>query len=125
MLQGFSFNVKEILVDGDSEFVGDFEQACQHNNIKLLVVPTRRHKVNGNVERNNRTIREEYFLPNYNNLKTDISSLKIIAKQIQNHYKFVKLHRNIKFNDILFSPMEFFPFQKRQNFFNPNKFRDI
>ena len=107
MLQGFSFNVKEILVDGDSEFVGDFEQACQHNNIKLLVLPHRKPKVYGNIEINNRTIQEEYYLPNYNNLKTDISSLKIFAKQIQNHYKFVKLHRNIKFNNRLFSPMKF------------------
>ena len=52
VLQGFSFNVKEILVDGDSEFVCDFEQACQHNNIKLLVLPHRKPKVHGNIEIN-------------------------------------------------------------------------
>ena len=31
--------------------------------------------------------------------------LKIFAKQIQNHYNFIRLHRNFKFNDRLFSSM--------------------
>ena len=46
--------------------------------------------------------------------------LKIFAKQIQNHYNFIRLHRNFKFNDRLFSSMWFFFFQKRTYIFNPN-----
>ena len=112
VLKDFPFDVKEVQVDGGSEFMGNFEQVCKDNNIKLLVVPPRKPKINGNVERNNRTVQEEYYLPNYNNLKANISSLKIFAKQIQNHYNFVRLHRNLKFNNRLFSPMEFFYLSK-------------
>ena len=112
VLQGFHFNIKEVQVDGGSEFMGDFERACQDNNIKLLVLPPRKPKINGNVERNNRTIQEEYYLPNYNNLKANIASLRLFAKQIQNHYNFIRLHRNLKLNNRLFSPMEFFYLSK-------------
>ena len=49
VLQGFPFNIKEVQVDGGSEFMGDFERACQDNNIKLLVLPPRKPKINGNV----------------------------------------------------------------------------
>ena len=59
-----------------------------------------------------RTLQEEYYLPNYNNLTTNISSLKIIAKQIQNHYNFVRLHRNLNFNIRFFSTMEFLHLSK-------------
>ena len=65
----------------------------------------RKHKVNSNVERNNRIIQEEYYLQYCNNLTTNISSLKIFVKQIQNHYNFISFHRNFKFNDRLFSSM--------------------
>lgn len=112
VLPGFPFVVKEVLVDGGNEFMGDFEQTCKYNNIKLLVVSPRSPKLNGNVERNNRTMQEEYYLPNYNNLKTDIYYLKMFAKQIQNHYNYVRLHRQLKFNNRLFSPMEYFILKK-------------
>ena len=39
VLQGPLFNVKEIQVNGSSKFLGSFEQACQDNNIKSLVLP--------------------------------------------------------------------------------------
>ena len=69
-----------------------------------------------------RTLQEEYYLQNYNNLTTNISSLKIIAKQIQNHYNFVRLHRNLNFNIRFFPTMEFFHLsnQKQTKVFNHN-----
>lgn len=112
VLPGFPFDVKEVQVDGGSEFMGDFKQACEYNNIKLLVVPPRNPKLNGDVERNNRTVQEKYYLPNYNYLKTDIYYLKLFAKQIQNHYNCVRLHRQLKFNNRLFSPIEYFYLKK-------------
>ena len=39
-----------------------------------------------------KTIQEEYYLPNYDNLTTNNYSLKIFVKQIQNFYNFVRLH---------------------------------
>ena len=52
-------------------------------------------------------IKKEYYLPNYNNLKTNITYLRLFAKQIQNHYNFIRLHRKLKFNNRLFNPMKF------------------
>ena len=43
-------------------------------------------------EMNNKTIQEEYYLPNYANLTTNNYFLKIFAKQFQNLYNFVRLH---------------------------------
>ena len=86
------------------------------NKFKLIVIGDFEYfykvKINNNVERNNKTIQEEFFLPNYTNLKTNISYLKIFAKQIQNLYNFIRLHRNLKFNNRLFSPIEFFYLSK-------------
>ena len=58
-----------------------------------------------------KTFQEEFYLPNYNNLKIDIFSLKLFAKQIQNHYNFIRLHRNLNFNIRFFPTMEFLPFK--------------
>ena len=43
--------------------------------------------------------KKSFYLPNYNNLKIDIFSLKLFAKQIQNYYNFIRLHRNFKSNN--------------------------
>jgi len=51
--------VKAIQVDGGSEFKADFEAACQARGIRLCVLPPRSPKLNGCVERGNRTHREE------------------------------------------------------------------
>ena len=51
--------------------------------------------------------KKSFYLPNYNNLKIDIFSLKLFAKQIQNYYNFIRLHRNLNFNIRFFPTMEF------------------
>ena len=58
-----------------------------------------------------KTFQEEFYLLNYNNLKIDIFSLKLFAKQIQNYYNFIRLHRNLNFNIRFFPTMEFLPFK--------------
>jgi transposase InsO family protein len=55
------FAVKAIQVDGGSEFYSHFEKACENSDIKLFVLPPRSPKLNGRVERANRTHREEYY----------------------------------------------------------------
>ena len=39
----------------------EFEQACQDKGIALYVLPPRKPKWNGCVERSNRTLREEFY----------------------------------------------------------------
>ena len=55
------FELKAIQVDGGSEFKAEFEAACQERNIRLFVLPPRSPKLNGCVERGNRTHREEFY----------------------------------------------------------------
>ena len=53
--------VKAIQVDGGSEFKADFEALCLERGIPLYVLPPRSPKLNGCVERGNRTHREEFY----------------------------------------------------------------
>lgn len=55
------FTIKAIQVDGGSEFKAQFEAACQERGIRLFVLPPSSPKLNGCVERGNRTHREEFY----------------------------------------------------------------
>ena len=55
------FPVKAISVDNGSEFMAQFEAACQSRGIALLTLPPRSPKLNGAVERANRTHTEEFY----------------------------------------------------------------
>lgn len=53
--------VRAIQVDGGSEFRAEFEQACQDKGLLLFVLPPRSPKLNGCVERAQRTHKEEFY----------------------------------------------------------------
>ena len=53
--------VQAIQVDGGSEFMAEFEQACEQRGIALYVLPPRSPKLNGRVERMNGTCRREFW----------------------------------------------------------------
>ena len=55
------FPVSSVQVDGGSEFMAEFEQACAELDIQLYVLPPKRPQWNGGVERGNRTFREEFY----------------------------------------------------------------
>jgi putative transposase len=55
------FEVKALQIDGGSEFQGVFEEVCEQYGIKLFVLPPRSPKLNGYVERANRTHTEEFY----------------------------------------------------------------
>ena len=55
------FSIKAIQVDGGSEFQDVFEQKCREYGLKLFVLPPRSPKLNGHVERANRTHTEEFY----------------------------------------------------------------
>lgn len=61
LLRGMPFKVKAIQVDGGSEFYSEFERECESRGIKLFVLPPRSPKLNGCVERAQRTHREEFY----------------------------------------------------------------
>ena len=55
------FPLKAIQVDGGSESQASFEQACQQRGVHLFVLPPRSPKLNGHVERAQRTHTEEFY----------------------------------------------------------------
>jgi putative transposase len=57
----FPFGIKAIQIDGGSEFMAEFEAECQAQKIPLWVLPPHSPKLNGHVERMNRTFREEWW----------------------------------------------------------------
>jgi len=61
LLERMPFPVRAIQVDGGSEFKAGFERACQERSIRLFVLPPRSPKLNGCVERAQRTHKEEFY----------------------------------------------------------------
>jgi transposase InsO family protein len=55
------FKILSIQVDGGSEFMAEFEQACGELCIPLIVLPPSKPAYNGGVERGNRIFREEFY----------------------------------------------------------------
>jgi len=55
------FPVRAISIDNGSEFMAEFETACQAGGIALFVLPPRSPKLHGAVERANRTHTEEFY----------------------------------------------------------------
>jgi len=61
VLARMPFEVRAIQVDGGSEFRAEFEAACQAKGLLLFVLPPRSPKLNGRVERAQRTHKEEFY----------------------------------------------------------------
>lgn len=61
LLKTAPHKILSIQVDGGSEFLGDFEEACAELKIPLDVLPPATPKYNGGVERANKTLREEFY----------------------------------------------------------------
>jgi len=61
LLQRMPFPIRAIQVDGGSEFQDAFERECQERGIKLFVLPPRSPKLNGHVERAQRTHTEGFY----------------------------------------------------------------
>lgn len=55
------FPIRAIQVDGGSEFMAEFEEACYLYDVKLFVLPPKSPKLNGHVERMQRTFRDEFY----------------------------------------------------------------
>jgi putative transposase len=61
LIADMPFQVKAIQVDGGSEFMAEFEQACADKGLDLFVLPPRSPELNGAVERCNGSWRYEFY----------------------------------------------------------------
>jgi len=87
------FRVKAIQVDGGSEFYSIFETACKDSDIRLFVLPPRSPKLNGCVERANRTHREEYY--EFTDTPQDLADHNEDLKYWQDVYNTVRPHHSL------------------------------
>lgn len=84
------FPVKAIQVDGGSEFMAHFEEFCRTHGLLLFVLPPRSPKLNGCVERLNRTYREEFYncstaTPTVAGFQKDLRRWEYIYNHIRPH----------------------------------------
>jgi transposase InsO family protein len=61
LISKIPYKIKSIQVDGGSEFMNEFEDACAEFQIPLFVLPPAKPTYNGGVERSNRMFREEFY----------------------------------------------------------------
>ena len=89
------FKIHSLQVDGGSEFMGEFEKACQEMGIPLLVLPPKMPVYNGGVERGNRTFREEFYALPW--LRADsIGAMRYELKRAVEKYNTYRPHRALK-----------------------------
>jgi len=91
LLRRMPFPIKVIQVDGGSEFQDAFEEECQRRGIKLFVLPPRSPKLNGHVERAQRTHTEEFY--EVTNTTFDISELNQALLKWEEVYNTVRPHQ--------------------------------
>ena len=95
------FAIKAIQIDGGSEFMADFEAACQAEGIALWVLPPHSPKLNGHVERINRTFREEWW-EGYEG-EVDVLSMQAAGREGERVYNTIRPHNALGMR----TPVEF------------------
>jgi len=102
MEKKFPFPVRAIQIDGGSEFKRHFEEACQTRRIRLFVVPPRSPKLQGYVERSNRTHREEFY--EVEDIETKIEDHNRQLEGWHRVYNYIRPHQSLKY----LTPNEFY-----------------
>ena len=80
-------------MDGGSEFQGGFEQACQERGLELFVLPPRSPKLNGHVERAQRTHTEEFY--EVYSYDLEITTLNQALKEWERVYNYIRPHQSL------------------------------
>ena len=101
LLTRMPFPIKAIQVDGGSEFQDAFERECQRRGIKLFVLPPRSPKLNGHVERAQRTHTEEFY--EVTDAKFNIPELNQALLKWENVYNTIRPHQALGY----LTPQEF------------------
>ncbi|HEU0305407.1 MAG TPA: integrase core domain-containing protein [Lysobacter sp.] len=94
LLERFPLRIRAIQVDGGSEFRAEFEDACAAVGIPLFELPPRSPKLNGCVERLNRTSREEFWQCYDGDL--DLASVTPALRQWEDEYNPVRPHQALQ-----------------------------
>ncbi len=85
------FPITGIQIDGGSEFMAEFEDACEEKSIALFVLAPKSPELNGGVERCNKTWRDEFYdlyddLPyKLEFLRPEVNEQQIVMNYIRPH----------------------------------------
>jgi transposase InsO family protein len=101
LIERAPYPVKAIQVDGGSEFMAEFEQACADRGISLFVLPPRSPKLNSHVERAQRTHAEEFYDLYMGDL--DLKSVNQALLEWEQFYNSVHPHHSLD----LLTPAEY------------------
>lgn len=85
------FPVRAIQIDGGSEFMSVFEEGVRDAGIELFLLPPRSPKLNGRVERANRTYREEFY--DYSTAAPTVKGLSSDLRRWERWYNEVRPHQ--------------------------------
>lgn len=91
--QRMPFPVRAVQVDGGSEFAAEFEQACQQRGLRLFVLPPRSPKLNGAVERAQRTHTEEFY--QVTDCSLEMAALNRELREWEKIYNTVRPHQSL------------------------------
>ncbi len=89
------FPIEWVQVDGGSEFMAEFEDACAQLNIPLIVLPPKKPEYNGGVERGNRIFREEFY-SREDLLEDSVRGMQAALSKALMKYNTYRPHRNLK-----------------------------
>ena len=98
----FEFEIGSIQVDGGSEFMGEFEEYCEQEKIKLYVLPPRSPKMNCYVERANETYRYEFW--NVYEIPDTIEETRKLLRKFEYKYNCERMHQSLNY----LTPMEYY-----------------
>lgn len=95
------FSITAIQIDGGSEFRAEFEAYCQAEGIKLFTLPPRSPKLNGRVERVQRTDREEFYA--CTTVEPRLDALQPALRAYEDTYNTIRPHQALGY----LTPQEF------------------
>lgn len=98
----YPFKIKAIQIDGGSEFKKEFELECQKRGIILFVLPPRSPRLNGMVERMQRTSREEIY--DIKDVSIDIKEHNELLAEQDKIYNYTRPHDSLA----LLTPYEYY-----------------
>jgi putative transposase len=95
------FAITAIQIDGGSEFRAEFEAYCQAEDIRLFVLPPRSPKLNGRVERVQRTDRDEFYA--CSSAAPRVEDLQPALREYERVYNTIRPHQALGY----LTPQEF------------------
>jgi putative transposase len=91
LIADMPFKIEAIQVDGGSEFMADFEEACRQRQLKLYLLPPKSPELNGAVERCNASWRYEFYA--VYDLPARVEDLNPLIHAFQHRYNTYRPHR--------------------------------